>query len=232
VSVVGTVLAVVLVGGGAAVSPALDVDQIVVEGVRRTPEAEVTAATGLRRGAAMATLDAGDAADGVEDLPWVERATVERRWPGTVAVEVVERAPAAALAAPDGRWVLVDDDGHRLARVRTPERTLVTVEGLGEAAGGPLGDRVPRPARGAVELAHLLPATVRYRLPRIGVLSGGALLCKVRSVDGEDALARLGPPERLREKVIALATILESSDLRGVERIDLRVPVAPVLTRR
>ncbi|MDQ3146232.1 MAG: hypothetical protein M3R01_04775, partial [Actinomycetota bacterium] len=95
-----------------------------------------------------------------------------------------------------------------------------------------LGDRVPRPARGAVELAHLLPATVRYRHPRIGVLSGGALLCKVRSVDGEDALARLGPPERLREKVIALATILESSDLRGVERIDLRVPVAPVLTRR
>ena len=216
---------------GAAASPVLDVDRIEVAGTERTPASEVVRAAGVVRGDALVTVDAAGAAGAVEALPWVERAAVRRRWPGTLVVEVVEREPLAALAVARDRWVLVDGSGRRLARVRRPEPGLVAVRGLERPARGPLAEPVDRSGQGALELVDLLPSAVRFRQPRVAVQRGGDLVCKVRTVGEAHAVARLGRPERLREKVTALATILESSDLRGVSSIDLRVPIAPVLTR-
>jgi hypothetical protein len=72
---------------------------------------------------------------------------------------------------------------------------------------------------------------VQLRLPRVQVDPDGRLDVVLRIEEDRDAVASFGRPEQLRDKVLALATVLESVDLRGLSRIDLRIPGAPVLTR-
>jgi cell division protein FtsQ len=203
------------------------VDRIVVEGARNTRTAVVLQRSGLHPGQALVALDGGGAAGRVEALPWVRSATVRRRWPDRVVIEVRERVPVAAFAG-SGRWLLVDADGRRLARVGRPDPAAVPVEGVG-ARGDP-GTRVDDRAAGAVEVSRRLPPAVRYRAPRLRVDLEGRLTALVRVDEGEAEVV-FGRPERLRDKVIALATVLESVDLRDLARIDLRIPGAPVLTR-
>ena len=45
------------------------------------------------------------------------------------------------------------------------------------------------------------------------------------------ALVQMGSADDLEAKVVALTTMLAKLDLKGAQRIDLRVPAAPVLTR-
>ena len=225
---VAAVVGVLAVAAVAAVSPVLDVDDVVVRGVSGRRAAQVRDATDLHPGEAMVALDADRAASRVEDLPWVRTASVHRSWPGRVVVEVQERTPVAALAGA-GRWLLVDGDGRRLARVRQPPAGVVAVEGVG-AQGRP-GSRVDRRTAGAVELSRRLPPALRFRLPRVQVDAEGRLELVLRIEDERDATASFGRPEQLRDKVLSLATVLESVDLRGLSKIDLRIPGAPVLTR-
>jgi hypothetical protein len=96
---------------------------------------------------------------------------------------------------------------------------------------GEPGSRVDRAVIGAVELSRRLPPAVRLRLPRVEVDEDGRLDLVLRIEDERDAVAAFGRPEQLRDKVLSLATVLESVDLRGLSRIDLRIPGAPVLTR-
>jgi cell division protein FtsQ len=222
------VVVLLVVAGGAAASPFLDVDTVVVHGVGGRRAGEVRDEAGLRQGEAMVALDGAAAADRVEDLPWVRSASVRRSWPDGVVIDVRARTPVAALAGA-GRWVLVDGDGRRLARVREPPAGVVAVEGVG-VQGDP-GTRVDRRAAGAIELSRRLPPAVRFRLPRVRVDRDGRLELALRIEDEREAVASFGRPEELRDKVLALATVLESVDLRGLSRIDLRIPGAPVLTR-
>jgi cell division protein FtsQ len=222
------VVVALVVAAGAAVSPVLDVDTVAVQGVPGRRAAQVRERAAVRTGGALVAVDVGAVASRVEDLPWVRAVHVRRAWPSRVVIDVRERTPVAALAG-TGRWMLVDGDGRRLARVRQLPPDVVTVEGLG-AQGSP-GTRVDRRAAGAVELSRRLPPAIRLRLPRVQVDPDGRLGVVLRIEKDRDAVADLGRPEKVRDKVLALATVLESVDLRGVSRIDLRIPGAPVLTR-
>jgi hypothetical protein len=44
-------------------------------------------------------------------------------------------------------------------------------------------------------------------------------------------VVRFGPPTRVREKLLAVLTVLDQADVRRLSMIDVRVPSAPVLTR-
>lgn len=55
----------------------------------------------------------GDAEQGVEDLVGVVSVRIERRLPGTLRVEVVERQPAAFVSGPSG-MIALDCDAHPL----------------------------------------------------------------------------------------------------------------------
>lgn len=58
-----------------------------------------------------------------ESLPGVRGATVERRWPGTLRITILE-APAVAFVVQEGRLLVIDDRGDVLpinpARLETP----------------------------------------------------------------------------------------------------------------
>jgi cell division septal protein FtsQ len=83
------------------------VHAIEVAGLRHLDETELVAKLGIPDDAnILHPLDQIRAA--AETLPGIRGVRVQRRWPGTIRLDVRE-APPVALAARDGRLVIVDD---------------------------------------------------------------------------------------------------------------------------
>ena len=222
------VLAVVVVAGGswgATRSPVLDVDRVVVEGAARSGARLVAEASAVRRGQPLLDVDRGAAAHRVGALPWVLRAEVRRDWPGTVRIRVTERVPVAVTRADSDRWALLDRSARVLAVVPAPPLGLALVDGLPEAGapGTRLGDR----AAEALGVVTALPPALSPRV--VGVAVGDEGLSLRLAPQGE---VRLGPAEAVDDKLRAALSVLGVVDGRTVATLDVRIPAAPVLTRR
>jgi cell division protein FtsQ len=224
VVVVGSI-AVALAGAYAVTrSPLLDVDEVRVLGATTTPRADIARAAGVDRKPQLADVDPAQAAAAVERLPWVQDATVVRDWPATVEVTLVERTPIAALTAAAGGWALVDRTGRvlELGPESPPGMTLVT----GAAAPKP-GASVDAVALASLGILDSLPPSLAERVNGLTVVADGTV--DVHAVGLP--VIHFGPPEQIRSKLVALATLAARADLRGVKAVDVRVPTAPVLTR-
>ena len=211
---------------GATRSSLLDVDRVDVTGVARTPAADVVRATGLDRAPLMVEVDTAGVARRVESLPWVLRAGAERRWPGTVSIRVIERVPAAAVAAEGGGWALVDGTGRVLALGAERPGGLPALADLPPA--GPPGQVLDPAAAGPLRVAAALPEPLRARVTEVSMSAGDQVVLRLDAA----AVVRLGPPDPLEPKLTAVLTLLDKADLTVVAVLDVRVPEAPVLTRR
>ncbi|HYX44767.1 MAG TPA: FtsQ-type POTRA domain-containing protein [Acidimicrobiales bacterium] len=222
------VVAVGLLGGAswaAARSPVLDVDRLVVEGAARSGARLVAETSAVRRGQAMLDIDRGAAARKVSALPWVLRAEVRREWPDTVRIRVSERLPVAVTRANAGAWALLDRSARVLAVVPSPPPGLAVLDGLPEAAAP--GTRLGARAAEGLGVVTALPPALGARVAAVEVGDEGVSL-RLAPV-GE---VRLGPPEALGDKLQAALTVLGVVDGRTVATLDVRIPAAPVLTRR
>ena len=221
-------LGVILVLGVASVlvtrSPLLDVDRVEVKGAGHASADAVRVATGIRRHSPMTDLDLGRARAGVLGLPWVESATVTRRWPGTVEVSIVERTAVAAAPASNGGFMLVDGDGHLLEPVPAPPPGVVLLVDVPPA--GAAGDVLDASASDALTVARSLPPEL---VPQVsGVVAAPDGVALRLAIGGT---ARLGVTEDLPAKLLAVATFLDQVDLADLCTLDVRVPSAPSLTR-
>jgi cell division protein FtsQ len=114
--------------------PILRVSGYAVTGNVHTPEEQVIEATGVAEGDNLARVDAGRAARGVADLPWVHSATVSRGWPGTLEVAITERRAVLYTREADGEH-LIDEDGVPFF-IGIPPEGAVEVTGEPESFGG------------------------------------------------------------------------------------------------
>jgi len=220
------VMALFLAGWGVTRSPLLDVDSIRLTGATRTSPEQILAASGVHRGLPLIDIDAGNAARRIESLPWVARATVRRRWPGTVDIALQERQPVASAPGPASTWVLVDAAGRVLAPVPAPPADHPALAGLPPA--GPPGSQLATAGRGLLRVAAVLPASLVPRVALVGLAPDGQVELRLRP----EGLVRLGAADALGAKVLALETVLTQVDLTHLAVLDLRVPQSPVLTRR
>jgi cell division protein FtsQ len=222
---IAIVSGLVVGGWGATRSPLLDVDGIDVVGSSRTPRADVAAASGIRFGHPMVDVDERGAARAVARLPWVRSASVERRWPDSVVIEVVEREPVAAAPAAGGGWALVDASGQVLALLTSAPSNLLALDGIAPAGapGSLLGDS----AAELLTVAAAVPSDLR---PRVAAVQAGAQGGVELRLQPEGTI-RLGPPRQLEDKFRAALTVLGQVDTRALATLDVRIPESPVLTR-
>ncbi len=222
-------LAVVVVAAsawGVSRSPLLDVDRIELVGTVNSDGAEIVRASGVRRGTALVDVDVSAAARGVERVPWVLRATVGRRWGGTVTIRVTERVPVAAARGAEGTWVMVD--AHRRVLATASERP----PGLPPVAAadpvGPPGSHLSAEWGPLLEVAVATPPTLLGRVTAITGADGGGVELSM----APGGVIRFGAPEQVKEKFRAIDTVLAHVDGREVAVLDVRIPRTPVLTRR
>jgi cell division protein FtsQ len=218
------VLAVIALAGAALAathSPLLDVDRVRLTGNRHVVAADVLRTTGIARGDLMVDADLDGARSRLEALPWVERATVARKWPSTVTVTIVERLPAAAVPAPDGRWATVDRTGRVLEVTPAPPAGLALVVDVPPVSG----PTAPAALTDALAVAGAVPSRLLGRVPAVAPTGDGIELRLAPS-----GVVRFGRADQVGEKLAALETVLDRvTGPIGV--IDVRVPDAPVLTR-
>jgi cell division protein FtsQ len=170
------VLAVLIVLGALAwavlKSPWATVRKIEVTGTDRISSAAVRAQAEAELGHPMLLARTGDIADRVRRERLVRSVRVQRQWPSTIRVQVVERVPVAALPA-GSALSLVDLDGVEIEQVKVSPAGLPRLE----VARGP--DGVPA-LRGCLDVLRALPPAVSRRLLAIGAESPNGIWLKLR----------------------------------------------------
>jgi cell division protein FtsQ len=184
----------------------LGLQQITIVGHRYTSDTDIYAALDLDSARTLLSFDPGAAKARIEQLPWVEKATIERIAPDAVDVVISERTPFAVWREGERYW-LIDRRGRKLQMAPAdvmPQLPRISGDGApGEAVAlTQLLADYPAIAR-KVELAERV-AGRRWRLH----MAGGA------NVDL--------PAEGETEALGRLARLYELG-LGGAKRIDLRV---------
>ncbi len=96
--------------------PYFNLQQIDVTGNRRLSRAEILEASEIEIGANLLTVDLNAIVAELKRQAWIRSASVHRRFPGQLIIEVEERTPRAILAAE--RLFYVDDQAEFFARLR------------------------------------------------------------------------------------------------------------------
>lgn len=131
------------------------VRDVFAEGRVRTDKAALRNQLGLEVGQPILALDPDAAKARLEQLPWVARASVERRLPDRVTVRLIERRPLAFWQRED-RFELVDRDGFVIAR--DPTRRTDDTDALYGQLPVLVGDHAPRHAASLFAMLSTEPA--------------------------------------------------------------------------
>jgi len=222
--ILGGVFLVALMAWGATRSPLLDVDRVRITGTVHTTPADIGAASGIHNGMAMIDVDSGGAAARLRAIPWILRAHVERHWPATVTITVVERVPVAAVPAKAGVAV-VDATGRVLATQPAPPPGVPVLLGLPPA--GPASTRIGGRAADLLAVVQAMPPQVAQRVAAIAAADGGQVELRLKP----SGIVRLGSPDQLAQKMLATQTVLTQVDLTRLAVLDVRVPASPAITR-
>jgi cell division protein FtsQ len=207
--------------GGALAAAGLRVTNIVVEGRANTPEPLLRAAIGVSKGDPILSFSVEDARKRIEELSWVEQATVERRLPGTIVVNLKERRPFA-IWQNQGRFVLIDRNGQVVADQDVANfRKLPLVVGPGApAAAAPLLDALAEhPALQARVTAAVRVGERRWNLR----MDNGA---DVMLPEGHETAA-LDRLQQLQQDHVILDRPLIAIDMRLPDRLVVRARPEP-----
>jgi cell division protein FtsQ len=224
---VAVLVLVALAGGGLALvhSSVFGARHVQITGASRVTDAEVLRASGLSNAPPLIDISADAVAKRIEALAWVRTARVTLSWPSTVRISVTERVPVAVVRGPGAGWSVLDSSGRVLERTLQPPAGLPVVV---SAAPPPApGQTVAKATVQLAVVAAAMPASMVAQCRDIAASANGPV------VDLTDSVAALiGNTTALRDKFVALATVLAHGGLQGIGTIDVRVPSAPLLLPR
>lgn len=218
--VAGSVVAAAVAAVAALHAPFLSARHVEVRGAVHTPTAAVVRVAGLGGDPPLVDVNPAAASSRLARLPWIRRATVQRRWPDTVVVTVVERTPVAALARPGG-IALVDGTGRVLAWTTVAPPGVVAL--AAPVAAGTPGTRLAAADRPGLLVAATIPAVLVGRVRSVAVDDAG----QVRLDLGGGLSALLGTADDLPAKWESLASVLAGANPTGALVIDVSVPGSP-----
>ena len=196
--------------GTLAAAVKLPVQSVVVEGRSNTPEPLLQAALGVHAGDPILSFNLEAARGRVESLSWVEHATIERRLPGTLVVNLSERRPFA-IWQNQGKFVLIGRDGQVVANEEVASfADLPLVVG----AGAP---------QGAASLLDALAAQPALKARVMAAVRVGGRRWNLRMKNGADILLPEGAEAAALAKLMELQSAQALLD-RPLTVVDMRLP--------
>ena len=183
-------------------------------------------ASGLNRGDPILFVDLNAVRARIEQLGWVAQATVERRLPDTIHIDIVEREPFARWQF-EGKTVLIDRAGVVLER-DDPEafQQLPRVVGAGAArAAARLFDML----QGEPALAPRVVNAVRVRDRRWDIEFDNGVVARLPEEGAEAAWRQLGALERDQR---ILGRDINTVDLRLPDRLVVRLTPEAAASRK
>ena len=196
--VVWTVLLVALfVGLGLLLyfTPIMAARNVVITGLGAVTQEEVIAAAAVKQGTPLLQVNTDDVAERVATIRRVATARVQREYPSTLRITVVERVPIVVKDYPDGPH-LFDRDGVDFATAPPPPN-LPYLEADNPGPSDPS-------TRAALEVMTALRPEVAGQVARVSAPSVAAVTLIL--VDGREVV--WGTTERTEEKAQKLAALL------------------------
>jgi len=196
-------------------SPRFAVTEIDVLGHERRTADAIAAESGVTAGANVFSLDLDAARAHILGDPWIAQATLARRLPGTILIQVTERKPAALVALRDTYLATAEGEPFKKLEAGDPI-DLPLVTGLRQEALDDDREGTMRTIRRAIDLAaeydHGALAR-RAPLEEVHVDSDGTFAVVV----GRNGLQLVlgGPP--FRRKLDQAARVVAELDKRGAK---------------
>ena len=196
-------------------TPRFAVKEIDVSGnARRTPD-DVATEAGITKGENVFALDLDRARARLLADPWIREASIGRRLPGTVTVQVTERDAAAIVALGDS--YLASRDGDVFKRLEPGDPTdLPAITGLTPDAVAQDREGAIRSIRRALDLAaeyERSPLAARAPLEEVHIAQGEALTLFV----GKSAIALELGVAPFHLKLEEAAKVLAELERRGAK---------------
>lgn len=207
-------------------SPVLKVREVVVLGSKHVDSGDVTRVAGLDSSDNLLLVSPGGVEDKVLELPWVKRARVDRKLPGTVRVRIVERKPAMVLSLQNERWTL-DGFGNVLAEGAADAKLPVLA--AASTTQPEAGTRLEaEEIQAALEAWRSLSNKVRSRVAAVLAPTPERITLSLDT----GTQVRFGAAESLEAKNEVLEVLLAELQAEGreVSYIDVRVPSSPALS--
>jgi cell division protein FtsQ len=190
-------ISVIVVGLGLLLyfTPIMSARSVVVTGLGAVTEDEVVTAAGVESGTPLLQVDTDAVAERVAAIRRVASARVQRQYPSTLRVTVVERVPVVVKDFPDGPH-LFDRDGVDFAIAPPPPG----VPYLDAENPGPND----QPTRAALQVMTSLRPEVVAQVARIAAPSVAAITLQL--TDGREVV--WGTTDRTEEKALKLGALL------------------------
>ena len=176
-------------------TPIMAARNVVITGIGAVTQDEVIAAAAVKQGTPLLQVNTDDVAERVATIRRVATARVQREYPSTLRITVVERIPVVVKDYPDGPH-LFDRDGVDFATAPPPPN-LPYLEADNPGPSDP-------PTKAALEVMTALPPDVAGQVARVSAPSVAAITLTL--VDGREVV--WGTNDRTQEKAQKLAALL------------------------
>lgn len=224
----GSVTALVILAGGgtyAYTSPMFRVADVRVDGAERV-DGNAVAQDAALMDESMFTADLGGAQRAIaSSLPLVKTVKIEREWPNTMHVVIVERQPWGTWEQGGVRYA-IDRDGVVIGPAAAPANGPVIKSS--EAGSREQGDRVDYQAvDAAAEIYAKLPQQLGTQVTEVAFIAGKGV--QVTTANGQSAL--LGDSSSIGYKLAVWAAVAHQAEVQRMNytTIDLRFGNRPVL---
>jgi hypothetical protein len=185
----GAAVVVAAVAVGSLYSPWLDLRHVRIAAIGAVPRSEVLSVTGLNHPRPLIEIDTARLAARLDAVVDLGGARVSRAWPATVAIEVTQRTPVAAVAqpasaGPPAGWATVDATGRVLAELAAPPPGLPVLQNAGpvpppgqwlEGSAGPGADPLPPAGTGPATGRSLVDLAAPADSPAVPTGTAAAL---------------------------------------------------------
>jgi cell division protein FtsQ len=189
----------------------LKVTKISFVGRMKTPEELLRAELGVSEGDPILGFSVSEARERIEKIAWVQSATVERRLPGQIVVQIEERQPFAVWQL-DGKFSLVDRNGNIV--------TGSEVSAFADQVPLIVGPGAPKAAAALMDMLSVQPEILARMVAAVRV---GDRRWNLRMNNGADILL----PEGAEPQALARLAELQASQAlldRPLQAVDLRLP--------
>jgi cell division protein FtsQ len=212
------VVAALLAGATAVLRSSLfAVRSVSVTGAVTSDPAAIADILDTVRGRPMVSVDLDAIRGQLEALPWIKRATVTRRWPRSVAVDIRERRPVAYYPADDGQWRVLDSEGRVLAAIAGQPADLVQI--VGEQTAVAPGQFPPELIMQGAWIVNELPTEITGILKQINV--DPAYGYRFELIPSGEVL--IGGGDDLRAKLLRVLAVLTSCPAGSFTLLDVRL---------
>src|SRR5882757_7591093 len=196
-------------------------DNIEVTGMRNVTKAQITEVAGADIGRNIFFIPLAQQKAQLEQIPWVESASVMRFVPNRLKVEIHERTPVA-FARVGPRMALIDAGGTLMEL--SPKRKFSFPVILGMNPGEPLSTRAPRMKAYREMVSELDSGGARYSQDLSEVDLSDLENLKVRVNDpAGDVLVQLGSSEYLKRYKTYVSHVQEwRQQFQKLESVNLR----------